>query len=192
MTQPPFFASMREDIQAARLRDPAARSNAEILFAYSGLHAVWWYRLTHRLWLAKQYFAARVISQFVRFATGVEIHPGATIGRRMFIDHGMGVVIGETAVVGNDVLVYHGVTLGGRSSRRVKRHPTIGDRVVIGTGAAVLGDITIGDDCVIGAQAVVVRDAAAGSLLTGIPATAQPGARATDDPAAYLDPALFI
>ena len=192
MTQPPLLASLREDIRAARLRDPAARSNAEILFAYSGLHAVWWFRLTHRLWLAKRYFAARVISQFVRFATGVEIHPGATIGRRMFIDHGMGVVIGETAVVGDDVLIYHGVTLGGRSSARVKRHPTIGDRVVIGTGAAVLGNITIGADSVIGAQAVVVRDAPAGSLLTGIPATAQADARTTDVAAVYLDPALFI
>lgn len=198
MSKQSLFAAMREDIRSARLRDPAARSNAEILFAYSGLHAVWWYRVTHRLWLTKRYFAARVISQLVRFATGVEIHPGATLGRRMFIDHGMGVVIGETAVVGDDVLIYHGVTLGGRSSKRVKRHPTIGDRVVIGTGAAVLGNIEIGADSVIGAQAVVVRDAPAGSLLTGIPATAQPIASVSGSieadarAAAYLDPALYI
>lgn len=192
MHEPSLFASIREDIRSARMRDPAARSNAEVLFAYSGLHAVWWHHLTHRLWLARQFFLARVISQLVRFATGVEIHPGATIGRRMFIDHGMGVVIGETAVVGDDVLIYHGVTLGGRSSKRVKRHPTIGDRVVIGTGAAVLGNIKIGADSVIGAQAVVVRDAPAGSQLTGIPATAQTITQAADAPAAYLDPALYI
>ncbi len=207
MEQLSLFAHIREDIRSARRRDPAARSDAEILFAYSGLHAVWWYRITHRLWLAKRYFAARILSQLARFATGVEIHPGATIGRRMFIDHGMGVVIGETAVVGDDVLVYHGVTLGGRSSKREKRHPTIGDRVVIGAGAAVLGNITIGDDCVIGAQAVVVRDAAPGSMLTGIPATAHAATaqlvpahtatahqdgRHTDVPTVYLDPAIFI
>ena len=187
-----LVAHMREDIRSARRRDPAARSDAEIFVAYSGLHAIWWYRVLHRLWLAKRYFAARVLSQFVRSMTGVEIHPGATLGRRLFIDHGMGVVIGETAVVGDDVLIYHGVTLGGRSSKREKRHPTIGNRVVIGAGAAVLGNITIGDDCVIGAGAVVVRDAPAGSMLTGIPATAQPAQRTTDAPAAYLDPAIYI
>ena len=192
MAQHHFFAHMREDIRSARRRDPAARSNAEILVAYSGLHAVWWYRLTHRLWLGRRYFAARVISQFVRFATGVEIHPGATIGRRMFIDHGMGVVIGETAVIGDDVLIYHGVTLGGRSSTRVKRHPTIGDRVVIGAGAAVLGNITIGADSVIGAGAVVVRNASAGSRLTGIPAINWFIATDADASATYLDPALYI
>ena len=192
MAQRPLFARMREDIRSARRRDPAARSDVEILVAYSGLHAVWWYRLTHRLWLGERYFAARVISQFVRFATGVEIHPGATIGRRMFIDHGMGVVIGETAVIGDDVLLYHGVTLGGRSSARVKRHPTIGDRVVIGAGAAVLGDITIGADSVIGAGAVVVRNASAGSRLTGMPAMDRVIATDAEAAATYLDPALYI
>ena len=175
MAQHHFFAHMREDIRSARRRDPAARSNAEILVAYSGLHAVWWYRLTHRLWLSRRYFAARVVSQFVRFATGVEIHPGATIGRRMFIDHGMGVVIGETAVIGDDVLIYHGVTLGGRSSTRVKRHPTIGNHVLLGAGAKIIGPITIGDGTKVGSNALVVKDVPPNSVVTGIPANTSPG-----------------
>ncbi len=168
------FARAREDIAAARRRDPSARSTAEVALLYSGVHAVWGYRMSHRLWLARRRFAARALSQLLRLVTGIEIHPGATIGRRLFIDHGMGVVIGETAVLGDDVMLYHGVTLGGRSPRRERRHPTIGDRVVIGTGAVVLGAITIGADSVIGAQAVVVRDAPDGSVLTGVPAVAVP------------------
>lgn len=168
------FARAREDIATARRRDPSARSVTEVALLYSGVHAVWAYRMSHRLWLARRRLAARVVSQLARLLTGVEIHPGATIGRRLFIDHGIGVVIGETAVIGDDVMLYHGVTLGGRSPRRERRHPTIGDRVVIGTGAVVLGAITIGADSVVGAQAVVVRDAPPRSLLTGIPAAATP------------------
>jgi serine O-acetyltransferase len=162
---------LREDIATARHRDPAARSGAEVFLSYSGLHAVWGYRLTHRLWLGRRLLLARVLSQFVRFLTGVEIHPGAVIGRRFFIDHGMGVVIGETTVIGDDVMLYHGVTLGGRSSSREKRHPTLGDNVVVGAGASVLGPVTIGAHSVVGAQAVVLSSAPPNSLLTGVPAT---------------------
>ena len=161
---------LREDIATARHRDPAARSGAEVFLSYSGLHAVWGYRLAHRLWSWRWHLVARIVSQFVRFLTGVEIHPGAVIGRRFFIDHGMGVVIGETAVIGDDVMLYHGVTLGGTSSNREKRHPTLGDGVVVGTGASVLGPVSIGAGSVIGAHAVVLTDAPAGSLLTGVPA----------------------
>jgi serine O-acetyltransferase len=185
-----MFARIREDVANARLRDPAARSAAEVVLTYSGVHAVWWYRLAHALWSRRLRLLARVVSQCARFLTGVEIHPGATIGHRLFIDHGMGVVIGETAVVGDDVMLYHGVTLGGRSSRRVKRHPTIEDGVTIGTGATVLGAVTVGEGSIIGAQAVVVRDAAARSLLTGIPAKAVP-LRAPDDDF-FVDPAIYI
>jgi serine O-acetyltransferase len=184
------FVSLREDIAAARRRDPAARSNAEILFAYSGMHAVWGYRIAHRLWQRRMFFAARLFSQAIRTLTGVEIHPGAIIGRRFFIDHGMGVVIGETSVIGDDVLVYHGVTLGGTSSLRVKRHPTIGDGVMIGAGASVIGPVTIGARSVVGANAVVVTDAPEDSVLTGIPAHARP--RITPVLDTFVDPAIYI
>ena len=187
------WSRARDDIRAARRRDPAARSNVEVALLYPGVHAVWWYRLAHLLWTRGHHLAARAVSQLARSGTGVEIHPGATIGRRLFIDHGMGVVIGETAVIGDDVMMYHGVTLGGRSAVRERRHPTIGDRVVIGAGAIVLGPITVGADSVIGAQAVVVRDAAPGSLLTGVPATpAPPRADATSADDFYLDPGIYI
>lgn len=187
-----FISRLREDIRTARSHDPAARSGIEVFLIYSGLHAIWWHRLSHRLWQARLRFLARLISQFARFLTGIEIHPGATVGRRFFIDHGMGVVIGETAVVGDDVMVYHGVTLGGTSLAAVKRHPTIGDRVVIGAGAKVLGDIEIGADSAIGANAVVVASAPPNSVLVGVPAKARqrkshPGAESTT-----LDPAVFI
>lgn len=168
------FSRVREDIEAARRHDPAARSSAEVFFVYSGLHAVWWHRVSHAMWTRGARFLPRAISQLTRFFTGIEIHPGATIGRRLFIDHGMGVVIGETTVVGDDVLIYHGVTLGGTGHDRGKRHPTIGDRVVIGAGAKLLGNITLGDDCAVGSNAVVVRSAPAWSTLTGIPAVARP------------------
>ncbi len=186
-----LFSRVREDIAAARRQDPAARSNAEVFFAYSGLHAVWGHRVAHRLWLMHLYLAARCYSQFVRFTTGVEIHPAASIGRRLFIDHGMGVVIGETAVVGDDVLIYHGVTLGGTSLSAAKRHPTIGERVAIGAGAKVLGPVTIGSDSIVGANAVVVRDAPPGSVLTGIPATVRPRTPDVAD-ATFTDPAIYI
>lgn len=186
-----LFSRVREDIRMARKNDPAARSSAEVFFAYSGLHAVWGHRIAHWIWQRRLYTLARVCSQLVRFLTGIEIHPGATIGRRLFIDHGMGVVIGETAVVGDDVRIYHGVTLGGTSSRRERRHPAIGDRVMIGAGASVLGSVTIGSDSVIGANAVVVTDAPPNSSLTGIPARARPrtGQNTAD---MFIDPAIYI
>ena len=175
----------------ARQKDPAARSNAEVFLVYSGLHAVWGYRVAHRLWKWRLFLVARIYSQIVRTFTGIEIHPGATIGRRLFIDHGMGVVIGETAIVGNDVLIYHGVTLGGTSSVRERRHPTIGDSVVVGAGASVLGPVTIGHDSIIGANAVVVTDAPPHSVLTGIPARVRPrtASSAVDT---FTDPAIYI
>jgi serine O-acetyltransferase len=187
---------LREDVATARLRDPAARSATEVLLAYSGLHAIWLYRLAHRWWRAPGLrLAARLLSQAARAATGVEIHPGARIGRRFFIDHGMGVVIGETAVIGDDVMLYHGVTLGGKSSGRGKRHPTLGDRVVIGAGAQVLGDISIGPDSIVGANAVVVRDAPASSVVVGIPGVARPrrvAESAAESQEEWLDPGIYI
>lgn len=166
-----FFRRVREDIHAVRLGDPAARSKLSIVVNYSGLHAVWWHRLAHRLWhLPGGKFAARIVSQASRFLTGIEIHPGARIGARLFIDHGMGVVIGETAEIGDDCVIYHGVTLGGVSTKKVKRHPTLGNGVLVGAGAKLLGPIEIGDGARIGANAVVTRSAPAGAVLVGIPA----------------------
>ena len=160
-----------EDVDAAMARDPAAQSRLETFLTSPGLHAVWSHRLAHRLWERPAYrLPARVLSNVTRTLTGVEIHPGATIGKRLFIDHGMGVVIGETAIVGDDVMLYHDVTLGGRSLAKVKRHPTVGDRVTIGSGARVLGDINVGDDSQIGANSVVTRDVPAGAVAVGIPA----------------------
>lgn len=168
------FSRVFEDVASAQRHDPAARNKAEVFFLYSGLHAVWWHRISHGLWRRGARFVPRAISQAVRFITGIEIHPGAVIGRRLFIDHGMGVVIGETAVVGDDVLIYHGVTLGGTGHDRGKRHPTVGDRVVIGAGAQLLGNIEIGHDSAVGANAVVVRSAGPWTTLTGIPAEGRP------------------
>ena len=182
-----------EDIRNAQRRDPAARSAFEVWLTYSGLHAVWGYRIAHALWRAGLKTAGRAVSQFTRFLTGVEIHPGATIGRRFFIDHGMGVVIGETAQIGDDVLMYHGVTLGGTTTRHVKRHPTLGDDIVVGAGATVLGNITVGSHSVIGANAVVVADAPAGSVLVGSPAVARPrhAPSSTTAPESYSDAAIY-
>ncbi|GAB3617826.1 serine O-acetyltransferase [Okibacterium endophyticum] len=165
-----MLRSIREDITAARVHDPAARGSVEIFLTYSGLHAIWAHRVNHWLWMRGVRFPARVCSQLTRFLTGIEIHPGAKIGRRFFIDHGMGVVVGETAEVGDDVFLYHGVTLGGKSSGKGKRHPTIGDGVTIGAGAKVLGPVVIGSGSVIGANAVVTKDAPPRSLLVGVPA----------------------
>jgi len=164
-----YFRLMREDIAAVLERDPAARSKLEIVLLYSGLHALWWYRIHHWLWKHHWLFLARALSQFARWLTGVEIHPGAKIGRRFFIDHGMGVVIGETAEVGDDVTLYQGVTLGGTTLNPGKRHPTIGNGVVIGGGAKILGNIHIGDNCRIGAGSVVLRDVPADSTVVGVP-----------------------
>jgi len=165
-----MIARMREDIAAARLRDPAARSSIEVALLYPGLHAVWAHRVSHGLWRRRLRLLARACSQISRWLTGIEIHPGARIGRRFFIDHGMGVVIGETAEVGDDVLMYHGVTLGGRTRTAGKRHPTLQDGVAVGAGAKILGPITIGAHAVVGANAVVTRDAPADSILVGVPA----------------------
>jgi serine O-acetyltransferase len=166
-----LFQVLGEDLDAARAHDPAARSRLEVALAYPGVHALWAYRAAHRMWRVPSLrLPARLLSQLARAATGIEIHPGARLGQRMFIDHGMGVVIGETAVVGDDVMLYHGVTLGGRSLNRGKRHPTLGDRVTVGAGAKVLGPVWIGDDAQIGANAVVVKDVPAGAVAVGIPA----------------------
>ena len=164
-----YFRLMREDIAAVLERDPAARSKLEIVLLYSGLHALWWYRIHHWMWKHGWPFFARALSQFARWLTGVEIHPGAMIGRRFFIDHGMGVVIGETAEVGDDVTLYQGVTLGGTTLTRGKRHPTIGDGVVVGGGAKILGNLRIGDNCRIGAGSVVLRDVPPDSTVVGVP-----------------------
>ncbi len=162
--------SLRDHIQAIKREDPAAKGELEILLCYPGFHAVLFHKLSHWLYLRRFFLIARLISQFARFLTGVEIHPGAAIGKRLFIDHGMGVVIGETAEVGDDVYLYHQVTLGGTSSERGKRHPTVGNGVIIGAGAKVLGNILIGDNARVGANAVVVQPVAAGVTVVGIPA----------------------
>ena len=150
-------------------RDPAPKSRLEVLLCYPGLHAVWIHRFTHWLYGLRWYLLARLISQWVRWMTGVEIHPGAQIGKRLFIDHGMGVVIGETAMVGDDVTIYQGVTLGGTGKEKGKRHPTILNRVVIGTGAQVLGNITVGDNSRVGAASVVIDDVPENSTIVGVP-----------------------
>ncbi|WP_019675685.1 serine O-acetyltransferase [Arsukibacterium perlucidum] len=164
-----MFAGIREDIKSVFDRDPAARSTFEVLTNYPGLHAIWWHRLNHKLWRANFKWLARFLSTIARWLTGVEIHPGAKIGRRFFIDHGMGVVIGETAEIGDDCTLYHGVTLGGTSWNPGKRHPTLGDGVVIGAGAKVLGPLQVGENARIGSNAVVVRDVPAGATVVGIP-----------------------
>jgi len=170
ITQSPnFFASVRADLQSALQRDPAARSRFEIALLYPGLHAIWIHRISHWLWTHNVKLLARWGSQLARGLTGIEIHPGATIGQRVFIDHGMGVVIGETAEIGDDVTLYHGVTLGGTALNKGKRHPTIGERVTIGAGAKVLGNIAIGADSRIGANAVVVKSVPENSVVVGVP-----------------------
>jgi serine O-acetyltransferase len=161
-----------EEIQAIRERDPAARSDLEVLLTYPGLHALLFHRIASRLHRRGIPLVARIVSHIGRFLTGIEIHPGATLGRRLFIDHGMGVVIGETAVVGDDVTLYQAVTLGGTGKARGKRHPTLGDRVVVGVGAKILGAVTIGDDGKIGGGAVVLRDVPAHTTAVGVPARA--------------------
>ncbi|MHA7987138.1 serine O-acetyltransferase EpsC [Rathayibacter sp. CAU 1779] len=189
---------MREDIENARRHDPAARSDLEIMLSYSGLHAIWLYRIAHRWWISPGLkLPARLLSQFARFLTGIEIHPGARIGRRFFIDHGMGVVIGETTIVGDDVMLYHGVTLGGKSRGHGKRHPTLQSGVVVGAGAKVLGDIVLGARSVVGANAVVVKSSPPDSVLTGIPAHARPmdtphHLAQTREDEAWLDPGIYI
>jgi serine O-acetyltransferase len=160
---------IREDVATVLERDPAAKSSLEVYLCYSGLHALWFYRVNHWLWNHNFLLLGRWLSQVARLCTGIEIHPGARIGRRLFIDHGMGVVIGETAIVGDDVTLYQGVTLGGTGKEHGKRHPTILDQVVIGGGAKVLGNITIGRNCRIGAGSVVLRNVPDDSTVVGVP-----------------------
>ncbi len=161
---------IEEDIRAVRERDPAARSLLEVLLCYPGLHAVWSHRVAHALWGAGFRLPARLLAQFTRFWTGIEIHPAATIGRRLFIDHGMGVVIGETAILGNDITLYQGVTLGGTGKERGKRHPTLCDGVFVGNNANILGDITVGENSRVGAGSVVLQDVPPNSTVVGVPA----------------------
>ena len=164
-----MLATLRQDLEAVRERDPASRSTLEIILCYPGLHALWAHRLDHWLWTHDFKLIARVIAALIRWLTGVEIHPAATVGPGLFIDHATGVVIGETTEIGENVTIYQGVTLGGTSLERGKRHPTVGDRVTIGAGAKILGPVTVGSDSRIGANAVVVRPVPANSVVVGVP-----------------------
>lgn len=164
-----MFRRIKEDIAVVFEQDPAARSSIEVILTYSGLHAIWFHRIAHFLFRHKRFFLARVISQFSRFLTGIEIHPGAKIGNRLFIDHGMGVVIGETCEIGDNVTIFQGVTLGGTGKEKGKRHPTVKDNALIASGAKVLGSIIIGENAKIGAGSVVLRDVPANSTVVGIP-----------------------
>jgi serine O-acetyltransferase len=179
-----MFKRVREDIASIFERDPAARSVVEVICCYPGLHAVWLHRVSHWLWKRRLFFAGRLVSHFARFMTGIEIHPGAVIGRRFFIDHGMGVVIGETAEIGDNVTLYHGVTLGGVSLERTKRHPTVEDNVVIGSGAKVLGPFTVGKGSRIGSNSVVVKEVPPNSTVVGVPGRI---VMATEKPAEKTD-----
>jgi serine O-acetyltransferase len=196
---------LREDVDAAIARDPAVRSRVEVVLGYPGLHSIWLHHgVSHPLWLRGHRLAARLISQWMRGRTGIEIHPGAIIGRRFFIDHGNGVVIGETTEIGDDVMIYHDVTLGGRSLAKVKRHPTVEDGVTIGAGARVLGPVTVGKGAQVGANAVVVKDVPPGAVVVGVPGKARvPGGVALPDAAppasevpgpgeVAVDPAIWI
>ncbi len=191
---------LREDLETARRRDPAARSLVEVALTYPGVHALWSHRVAHSLWIRGAELPARVLSAGARLLTGVDIHPGARLGRRLFIDHATGVVIGETAEVGEDVVIFHGVTLGGVSMSPGKRHPTVGSHVLLGAGAKVLGPIVIGDGAKVGANAVVTKDVPADSIAVGVPAQVRPTSRPQEpdadlivDPTVYVaDPSLYI
>lgn len=180
-----MLAAMRQDIRAARERDPAKPTTLQVVFAYPGVHAIWGHRISHWLWNRGARLAARTFAELGRIFTGVEIHPGAVLGARLFIDHATGVVIGETAEVGDDVTIYHGVTLGGSGTDTGKRHPTVGDRVTIGAGAKVLGAIKIGDDSRIGANAVVVKEVPSSAVVVGVPG--QIIGRSRPDPSGSAD-----
>ena len=160
---------MFDTAKSIQKRDPAAKSLIEVILLYPGYHAILFHRIAHALYRINLYFLARLISQLARALTGIEIHPGAQIGKRLFIDHGMGVVIGETAIIGDDCLIYHQVTLGGMSAKNEKRHPTLGNNVMVGTGAKVLGNIHIGDNVKIGANCIVIKDVEAGKTIIGVP-----------------------
>ncbi len=176
-----LLSTMREDIDSVFQHDPAARTTLEVVLAYPGLHAIWFYRAAHWLWQHDLKLLGRLVSHFARWTTGIEIHPGAKIGRRFFIDHGMGVVVGETTEIGDDVLIYQGVTLGGTSFKKEKRHPTLEDHVMVSAGAAVIGPVTIGRGSRIGAGAVVVSSAPPYSTIVGIPGKIVEGERARGD-----------
>ncbi|MBF0816854.1 serine O-acetyltransferase [Microbacterium paludicola] len=184
--------NIREDVEAARRRDPAARGFVEIAALYPGLHAIWAHRVNHALWQRGFRFIARAGSQVTRWLTGIEIHPGARIGRRFFIDHGMGVVIGETAEIGDDVMLYHGVTLGGTALSKGKRHPTLGDGVAVGAGAKILGPVTVGAHSAVGANAVVTKDAPPYSVVVGVPAKARPRGDGEDTRRILMAPEFSI
>jgi serine O-acetyltransferase len=178
-----MLAAIQQDIQVAKERDPAVPTTLQVIFAYPGVHAIWGHRISHWLWNRGARLAARVFAELTRILTGVEIHPGAILGAGLFIDHATGVVIGETAEVGDDVTIYHGVTLGGSGNDTGKRHPTIGDRVIVGAGAKILGPIKIGDDSRIGANAVVVKEVPSSSVVVGVPGqiVSRPGRASQDD-----------
>lgn len=168
-TEPSLWQDWREDVGCVFARDPAARNLIEVLLAYPGVHAVLMHRVTHRLWLSEWKLSARLLAAFARWLTNVDIHPGATIGKRFFIDHGAGVVIGETTEIGNDVTLYHGVTLGGTTWHKTKRHPTLGNNVLVGAGAKILGAISLGDNVRVGANSVVIKDVPPCCTVIGIP-----------------------
>jgi serine O-acetyltransferase len=182
------FMFLRESVRAYRERDPAARSWLEVLLCYPGLHAQLWHRIAHGLWWARLYLPARMVAHLSRFLTGVEIHPAARLGRRLVIDHGMGVVIGETAEIGDDCTLYHQVTLGGTSLAHGKRHPTVGNNVIIGAGAKILGAVVVGDGARVGANAVVTQQVPAGVTVVGIPARPVDRARTKPQFDAYGTP----
>lgn len=187
------FRLLKEDLDTARRRDPAATSTAEIALTYPGVHALWAHRVSHALWNRGAHLPARIVSSVSRSFTGVDIHPAARIGRRVFIDHATGVVIGATTTVGEDVVIFHGVTLGGVSMTPGKRHPTVGDHVMIGAGAKILGPITIGEGAKVGANAVVVKDVPSDHVAIGIPARLIPkAAEDTKDDDLIIDPAYFL
>lgn len=185
-----IISMIREDLANAREHDPAARGDLENAIVYSGLHAIWSHRIAHALWTRGLKAPARILAQATRFLTGIEIHPGATIGRRFFIDHGMGVVIGETAEIGDGVMLYHGVTLGGQVLTQTKRHPTLQDNVTVGAGAKVLGPITIGCGSAIGANAVVTKDVPSNHIAVGIPAKSRP--RKEEECLKLVDPDAYV
>ncbi|KRE39481.1 serine acetyltransferase [Janibacter sp. Soil728] len=193
----PIRDTIREDLTAAMEHDPAATSRWVVLLTSAGLHAIWLHRVAHRWWMRPGWrWPARLLAYGSRSLTGIEIHPGAHIGRRFFIDHGMGVVIGETSIIGDDVMLFHGVTLGGTSGKRIKRHPTLGDKVMVGAGAKILGDIHVGSNVKVGANSVVVKDVPTGAVATGIPAQyrfpqLEAGGPSEED-LLYADPAIFI
>ncbi|MDU1224908.1 serine O-acetyltransferase [Varibaculum cambriense] len=190
--EPTLIQLCKEDLAAAINSDPAARNALEVALTYPGVHAVWAYRLAHMLFKKNFKLLARIVSSISRSYTGVDIHPGARLGRRLFIDHANGVVIGETTKIGTDCVLFHQVTLGGVSMSKGKRHPTLGDRVMVGAGAKVLGPINVGSDSRIAANAVVVRDVPAGCSAIGVPARVSPGCKQQKTAELIIDPTLFI